>query len=374
MKKRILFFMSDTGGGHRASANAIAEAIHHLYPDTYETIIEDIWKKYILWPINKLPDTYSWLSGPGQPVWKLLWQASKTGRGQDLFFSLVAPIISHRAINYLRAIQPDLIISVHPLMNHLGLEWIERAGIQVPFVTVVTDMVTLHPTWVCPEVTRCIVPTDPAYRNALHFGMPPEKLTIHGQPVALKFTQLTGEKIALRQKLGLRTDKRTILLVSGGEGTGRVYEIAREIAQSVTNAQLMIVTGRNHKLQLRLQAVQWEIPTKIFGFVSNMPELMGAADILITKAGPGTISEAFIAGLPPLISGYIPGQEAGNVVYVQENGAGTYAEAPQDIASIVGEWLDPANQVLQQMANNATRLARPNASLDIAADVCSLLI
>lgn len=373
MKKRILFLMSDTGGGHRASANAIAEAIHHLYPDSYETIIEDIWKRHTPWPVNKLPDTYPWLSGRGQSVWKLMWKTSQHGRRQEMFFHLIAPIISRRVVNYLRTIQPDLIISVHPFMNHLGLEWIERAELAVPFVTVVTDMVTLHPVWICPEVTRCIVPTDPAYQNALKFGMPPEKLAVRGQPVNLKFSQLTGEKIALRQKLGLQIDQQTILLVSGGEGTGRVYEIAREISRNVRQAQLLIVTGRNQKLKRRLEETSWRIPTHIYGFVDNMPELMSAADVLITKAGPGTISEAFIAGLPPLLSGYIPGQEAGNVTYVQENGAGTYAEKPQDIASIVGEWLDPANQALQQMALNAARLARPTASLDIAADVCSLL-
>ena len=371
-KKRILFLMSDTGGGHRASANAIAEAIHHLYPDQYETIINDIWKQHTPWPFNKLPDTYPWLSGSGQAVWRLMWLASKRKNG-DFLFSAVAPIISRRIIRYLQTIQPDLIISVHPLMNHLGLEWVEKAQLDIPFVTVVTDMVTLHPYWICPDVTRCIVSTDPAYEHALRFGMPPEKLSIHGQPVDMKFSQLTGEKIVLREKLGLNTTQRTILLVGGGEGTGRVYDIARELAQSAPDAQLMIVAGRNQKLKSRLENTAWEIPTTVFGFVNNMPELMGAADVLITKAGPGTISEAFIAGLPPLLSGYIPGQEAGNVTYVQEHGAGTYAKKPQDIASIVREWLDPANQTLQQMKDNAARLARPTASLDIAADVCSLL-
>ncbi|MCA9975497.1 MAG: glycosyltransferase, partial [Anaerolineales bacterium] len=98
-----------------------------------------------------------------------------------------------------------------------------------------------------------------------------------------------------------------------------MYDIAREIAQRVPQAQLIVVAGRNKELKQRLENVAWEIPAHIFGFVHNMPELMGAADILITKGGPGTISEAFIAGLPVIISGYIPGQEAGNVQYVLEN-------------------------------------------------------
>ena len=88
---------------------------------------------------------------------------------------------------------------------------------------------------------------------------------------------------------------------------------------------------------------------------------------------PGTLSEAFIAGLPPIIFGCIPGQEVGNVEYVQKHNAGAYAEEPEQIARLVQTWLDPQNNALSQMSANAARLARPNAALDIANEVCHLL-
>lgn len=370
MKKKLLFLMSDTGGGHRAAAQALAEAIQYLYPGQYETIIEDIWKNQLPYPFNRLPDTYGWLIGPGLLLWKTLWAISTWPPLLRLTFALLGPLLGGKVCRYLRAVQPDIVVSVHPLMNHLAVKWLKSAGLEVPFITVITDLVTFHPSWICPEVTRCLVPTEPARERALQLGMPPEKLAVYGQPVALKFAGSPGHKTALRQKLNLTADNFTVLVTGGGEGMGHIFEVARQIAQELPQAQLVIVAGRNRRLKQKLEAIQWEIPTYVFGFVDNMPELMGAADVLITKAGPGAISEAFIAGVPPLLSGYIPGQESGNVAYVQDNGAGAYAEKPADIADMLRGWLSPQDSTLSQMAQNATRLARPQASLQIAADLC----
>ena len=100
---------------------------------------------------------------------------------------------------------------------------------------------------------------------------------------------------------------------------------------------------------------------------------MGAADLLVTKAGPGSISEAFSAGLPVLLYGHVPGQEEGNISYVQENRAGAYAEVPETIAGLVAGWFTPGNPTLAEMAGQAARLAHPQAALSIATHACELL-
>jgi 1,2-diacylglycerol 3-beta-galactosyltransferase len=378
MNKRILFLMSDTGGGHRASANAISQALHHLYPDQYETHIEDIWIDRTYWPINRLPNAYPWLSDSGVRWWGLLWRA--TGRRPVRFslFTTADLLVTRPMLRFLRAMRPDLVVSVHPGMNHMGLRWVRRCGLDVPFVTVVTDMVTVHPLWICPKVTACMVSTEPARRQALALGMPAEKIRLFGQPVSLQFAQMDQSKAALRQKLGLDIadeagERPCVLIAGGGEGIGRIYDIARAVAARAPHAQLAIIAGRNAALKARLEAVDWEIPTRVNGFVDNMPEWMGAADILISKAGPGMISEAFIAGLPLILSGYIPGQETGNVHYVLDNKAGAYAADPVEIAERVNAWTRPGNSALAEMMRNAERLARPNASLDIARELRCLV-
>lgn len=368
--KKILFLISDTGGGHRAAARAIEEAIEYLHPGQYESIIVDVWKEHMVWPIRLVPDTYAWITGPGRLLWALLWKVSSYHRMQRLLFDCCTPLVKDSVARYISNQQPDLAVSVHPLMNHLGVIWLETAGLRIPLITVVTDMVSFHPSWICPEVDHCIVPTREAWQRAVRYGMPKEKLAVHGQPVGLKFARFSGDKQASKRRLGIDPLRPAILMVGGGEGQGQMYRIARRIAASIDQGQLLIVAGRNRRLQQRLEQVNWEIPTRVFGFVDNMPELMAAADLLITKAGPGTISEAFISGLPLLLNDFIPGQEAGNVLYVLDNGAGAYAPRTRDIIAIIRDWMAGGSQVVQELARNASGLARPNASLDIATDIC----
>jgi 1,2-diacylglycerol 3-beta-galactosyltransferase len=164
------------------------------------------------------------------------------------------------------------------------------------------------------------------------------------------------------------------MVMGGGEGFGRVFEITRSLARALPQAQLLVVAGRNTALQAKLEAIAWEIPTRIYGFVDHIPDLMQAADLLVTKAGPGTISEAFSAALPVLLYGYIPGQEQGNISYIQTHRAGAYTEIPEEIAGLISTWLAPDNPALAEMARQAARLARPQAALAIATQACELLV
>jgi 1,2-diacylglycerol 3-beta-galactosyltransferase len=368
MQKTILILMSDTGGGHRASAEAIAEALVCLCGEKTKVRIVDAWKYHSPWPINQLvADTYPWLVSDGLWLWHAIWQTDNAMWSHRVFSGVVTPIVRRSLARLFYNEAPDLIVSVHPLLNHVSVRVLRKVlHTDIPFVTVVTDLVRAHPTWFCPHVDACLVPTQAVRERALRYGMPYQRVEVVGQPVGLKFAAGVGEKTYLRKTLGLELDRPTVLVAGGGEGMGPVYETTRAIAMHVSNAQLVIVAGRNAHLQQKLNATAWEIPTHVYGFVRNMPELMGASDVLVTKAGPGTISEAFIAGLPVIISSFVPGQEEGNVDYVLEHQAGAYAPDPQQIAKLIREWLQPGNETLQQMVRNATQLARPEASLEIA--------
>ncbi len=100
---------------------------------------------------------------------------------------------------------------------------------------------------------------------------------------------------------------------------------------------------------------------------------MAASDIIVTKAGPSTISEAMICGLPIILSGFIPGQEEGNVEYVLKSGAGLLARNSKEIADLVVDWLQPSNPARIEMARKAQELGRPRAALDIATEIHRLL-
>jgi 1,2-diacylglycerol 3-beta-galactosyltransferase len=135
---------------------------------------------------------------------------------------------------------------------------------------------------------------------------------------------------------------------------------------------LIIIAGRNKLLKQRLDESHWKEPMKSYGFVTDMPRLMSAADVLVTKAGPATISEACIAGLPMILYDAIPGQETGNVDYVVENKAGVYAPSPREVADALALWLSEGTAGIARRAANAKALGRPDAVWDIADEAWKL--
>jgi 1,2-diacylglycerol 3-beta-galactosyltransferase len=186
-----------------------------------------------------------------------------------------------------------------------------------------------------------------------------------GLPVAHRFCQPVGDSQELRKKLGWRQDLPTVLLVGGGEGMGPLEQVARAINQAKLPISLVIISGRNQKLKSNLESMDWNIPATIYGFVRQMPDFMRESDVLITKAGPGTISEAFIAGLPLILYSRLPGQEEGNVSYTVNEGAGVWAPTPEQVVSTLHNWLKNPDE-LKKTAANARRLARPQAAHQIA--------
>jgi 1,2-diacylglycerol 3-beta-galactosyltransferase len=371
--RKVLILMSDTGGGHRSAAEAIAEGLARIEPGEFDVQPLDFIADCTPFPLSHASRLYRPGVAYSGPLWGWFWRMSDDPARTAFLLRHLIPWASSSLVQLLRRTTPQAIVSVHPLSNHLAVQAVRRLDKPIPVITLVTDLVRAHVSWFCPDVTLCIVPSDAVRQKALACGLSPQKIEVVGPPVSLKFRQALEGKRELKRKLGLKPDLPALLLVGGGEGMGKVFRIARAIAKARLPAQLLVVAGRNRPLRRRLERVDWEIPTAVFGFVDNMPELMTASEVIVTKAGPATISEAIACGLPIILSGAIPYQEDLNVVYVEENSVGYLAEEPGEIANLLREWLQPGNDALGRMARNARRLARPEATLKVArliADLC----
>ncbi len=382
MTKKILILMSDTGGGHRASAEALKAAFQERYGAEFQVDIVDLWMKHTPWPLNQVPKSYRFLAIETPWLWKRLY---KIGERRD-FTRPVMRAASGWVRRPVRKViwryDPDLIIAVHPLLQEPTLRILAWMRWRIPFVTVVTDLATIHPTWLQRSATLCFVPSNEARRCALEAGLRPDQLRQCGLPIRPGFAQDPLPKEVMRRRLGLRQDLPAILLVSGGEGMGPIAEIARSVAGRLALdgirrgrpvGQLVVICGRNRKLYEELMDGNWPVPTVINGFVSNMADWMAASDCIITKAGPGTIAEALARGLPILLSSYISGQEEGNVPYVLNNGVGLYSEDPQRIAEIVSDWLGSKHNELEEMARRARALGRPQATYQIVTEIARVM-
>ena len=380
--KRILILMSDTGGGHRASAEALRDALAERFGDAVQVDMVDLWIQHTPPPLNRVPKAYRFLVDDLPWLYQFIYEAGERPNLVEPLMRVTAAFLQPFIGPALARFHPDLIVSVHPLMQEIPLQVLAQMRWAIPFATVVTDLVTVPPVWFDPSVTLCFVPTDEAYHLALRSGLTSEQLRRCGLPIRPAFARKVRPKALLRQELGMANGVPAALIVSGAEGMGPVGDIARAVAhrlaaeprdQGLAAGQLVVICGRNDPLRHELAARRWPVPTVVKGFVDNIWDWMAASDCIITKAGPGTIAEALALGLPILLSGYIPGQETGNVPYVLKHGVGLYLEEPQQIAEVISGWFGPQRANLQQMAIQARRLGHPRAAYDIAEEIAKLL-
>lgn len=360
----IVFLFSDTGGGHRSAAQAIIEALELEFPGQTTQEMVDIFREYAPPPLHLAPEIYPPLTRMPS-VWGMGYRISDGKRRTRLLYQVIWPYIRWGLQRLVREHPGDLIVSVHQLPNAPMARAIRACGSKIPFTTVVTDLVSTHAAWFTNQADLIIVPTTVAYRRALNLGISPERMEVIGLPVAERFCKPAGDRVEIRKRLGWPQDRTVVLLVGGGEGMGPLEPTAHAIDAAGLPVQLVIIAGRNNKLRERLLRYSWQIPTSIYGFVQEMPDFMRASDILVTKAGPGTISEAFIAGLPMVLYSRLPGQEDGNVSYVVSNGAGVWAPRPDAVIAALASWLYN-HEERQQAADACLHLARPYAAREIA--------
>lgn len=365
-KKKIVILMSDTGGGHRSAAEAIADGLAREFPERYTIKLVDGIARAAVYPFNHMSEWYLPVITHGEYWWGVGFRSTNRKPIIRSAQPLLDVMMGRRLRRLWKQENPDLVVSVHPLLTSLARRSLRATGSSAPFTIVVTDLFDAHGVWFDPGADLTLVPSGGADARARRFGVPGERIRVVGMPVSLKFLARGRSKADQRAQLGLKPDQTTVLLVGGGEGMGKLYEIACSIDAAHPAIQLVVIGGRNKALREKLEAKEWSIPVVVQGFVKNMPEWMSASDVLITKAGPGTIMEGLACGLPILLSGFLPGQEEGNVTFVEQSGVGILRQEPEQIAQTVVEWCQPENGTLATLSARARELARPGAALEIA--------
>lgn len=374
--------MSDTGGGHRASAQAIKAGFEALYGNAYHFDIVDMWTQHTYFPFNRAAGTYGFMV-----KYPILWRLGYTLTqprivhvpAQQVMGLLVGRNVSKAYAQY----NPDLVVSVHPLMQGVPLRVLKqriKQGLQDPinFATVVTDLCTCHNTWFSKDVDKCFVATETTAERARSMGLDERQIVVHGLPIRPAFSRRPIPRAELRGELGLQLGTPAVLVVAGGEGMGPVERTCVAIAEACgAEVQLAVVCGRNVKLADRLNGRKWPegMLVHVQGFVENMEQWMHACDVIITKAGPGTIAESFICGLPVLLNGYIPGQEEGNIEYVLQHKVGAFEKDPQKMAVYVKKWVSAvadSGGEFHAMVQRAKALGTPESLTRICKDLAAL--
>ena len=553
---KVLFLSSDTGGGHRASAEALAKQFELLYPgSTYELL--DVASEAYLPPYNSIVSYYKHLSAhPAQ--WKLLYGVSNSRameRVVDTNIKVMSLMCERSIRKKLKGFEADVVVSVHPLMTSIPnlscTKISHETGKHLPMFTVITDLGSAHSTWFASGVERLFVGSQQIYTLAKdRHRVPEEKIVLVGLPIRHDFSvqaEKLGDRMSpegkeyqrqVRADLGFPvTDRKTILVMGGGEGVGSLSNIVDalyvEFVSQGIDAVILVVCGRNEKLKKSLaerdyaqvlergkgdrkapttsynramfsdiggcvevsaaagciesglvtnslrkilssgslmpsesafipsptngeteeekkaeshdetkmlhfksasigaigyehadmtnddsdssEPVDIEVtenviepelkeeeqpeeekateeapaveqkeekrisnvshsPGKVvvvgLGFVTEMAKYMVAADVLVSKAGPGTISEAAAVSLPVMLTSFLPGQEEGNVDYVVDGKFGAYCHDsdPPAIAEEVADWLSHEDK-LAELSQAARSKGAPFAARDIVKQI-----
>ncbi|MGH2606164.1 MAG: MGDG synthase family glycosyltransferase [Anaerolineales bacterium] len=369
--KRILILFSDTGGGHRSAAEAIDEALGISFPGRYDVRLVDVFQEYAPRPMARLAAAYPEMMRHPR-AWGLGYRISNGHRRARVLTAAAWPYVRTAVRRLVRERPADLIVCVHPLFIAPVIKAL--GGNRAPFLTLVTDLMTTHALWYHRGVDLCLVPTEAAAQRALACGLRPNQVRVVGLPVARRFCQPRRDPARLRQELGWPIDRPMVLVVGGGEGMGPVFETAQAIAARGSSQGaafgLAVVAGRNQRLRQRLESAGWPVPSFVYGYENRIPEMMQAATLLVTKAGPLTVSEALNAGLPMVLYTRVPGQEDGNVQYAVQEGVGVWAPGPERAADAVLAWLTRPDD-LARAAEACLRVASPEAALDVAAEIDS---
>ncbi len=356
---KILVVYATAGAGHKKAAEAVYDALRLRCP---ETIYADVLAYTNKFYEASYASGYAFLIKHLPTVWALCFAV--------LNFRWIGPVmaVSRRLFNrinaaaferYLKAEQFDYIISTHFLPNEVA-GYLKRTGqIRSTVIGCVTDF-DVHRIWLARGIDQYAVASDYTRDRIVSLGVRPDQVAVTGIPTHEKFSS-HPDSGAVRDRLGLSRDRFTVLIAMGSFGFGPI----ERVVQALMGFQVMVVCGHNQKLYARLHHRAIEGVT-VFGLVNNMDELMAAADVMITKPGGLSISEALVAGLPLVFFSAIPGQEENNVRVLACQGVGASGLSIPGIAALLRQYQERP-EVFTQAREQARRLGRPGSVKDILA-------
>jgi processive 1,2-diacylglycerol beta-glucosyltransferase len=362
-QQKILFLSVSAGAGHMRAAEALhltaqaslphIETMHldamAFVPSAFRKLYTDF---YILL-VNSYPTLWGMLyqrssdADPDSPMQKLRRAVERLSTG-DL----------RKAIN---AFAPDAIVCTHFLPAEMLMHDIQRERMAVPVWVQVTDF-DLHGMWVIPHMTGFFAASDEIAFRMRANGIDAERVHTTGIPVMPAFTE-PQDRRACAERFGLDPTRRTIMLMGGGAGVGKLDEVAAALMRLEHDFQLIVLAGRNEAALARLKVQAAVHPTRLipFGFTNEVAQLMACSDLVITKPGGLTTSECLAMGLPMVVYAPIPGQEERNADYVLEQGAALKAVDLISLEYRVLQLLAEPERLLR-MRDCARRLGQPQAA------------
>ena len=366
-RARILILTASIGSGHLRAAEAIRAALAaHPQAGMIQVDVVDfmarevsavhyLMKRIYLMMLRFVPDLYD-------VFFRIAGKRASGGIVRGAF----AQVMVRTMGRIIKAYAPDLVIATHPFPEGAAALWRTRHGASYSLVVLMTDY-ALHAMWLVRGVDAYFVATESMAREMAARGFAPQTVHAAGIPITCADEGLTRQ--TAREMVGLSEELPTLLLMGGGLGLGGIDRTLAALATVERRLSILVAAGRNAALAAyaRRMAETSRHDIHVFPYTDAIPALMCAADLLITKPGGLTLSEAFAAGLPLLLHDPIPGPETENAIYATRRGAAVWLHPGESMSAAVEE-------ILAHRLTEMRCAARDCACADAAQRVAAMLM
>ena len=368
---KTLIFSVATGGGHGHAAAALKNHIQLNDPNSKIEIIDTL--KYVNPIIDKVViGSYLNTIKITPSLFGKLYYYTETGEGISAISSKFLELFSYKLLPLIEEFQPDVLIATHAFTAEMLSILRQKFKLPIPSVVILTDYAP-HSFWLHPFIDAYIVSNEDMKEEMISRGILGESIYPLGIPVKPDFVKKYNKAETL-EELDLNPNIPTLLIMGGSLGMGKISEIYQELSQASMEFQILVVTGSNKKLYAELIKLKNESPKKsvILGFTKDVNKYMQACDLLLTKPGGLTITEALISQIPLALFSPIPGQEEQNAEFLLKHNLAIDLGSGKNCGTLIEEILSDKN-LLETMKQNCRKMAKPYSGDDICRILHSLI-
>lgn len=369
--KRIAILTLSVGAGHVRAAEVVQRALLDGGEPLEVRILDaiELGRRWFYW-LYVAP--YWWMLQHAPGLWRRLFD-----RRQRKGHRATAPRWVFRrgcveVLRQLKSFAPHQVIATEIGAAEIAALGKREGWFNSPVLAVQTDFQT-EPPWVQREIDVYAVGSDEAKSQLIGWGVSPHRIVLCGIPVDPAFS-LPFDKEEVAHALGLDARRPVVLVMGGGMGPMPLDQVVLMLERCGLPVQVLAVCGHHEIQRQRLEQLRGKVALDlhVFGWSESIPELMSAADLLVSKPGGVTIAEALAVGVPIVLTHPIPGPEERHLDYLVRNGvavrARTLGELPQIVQRMLG-----APQKLAEIRRRAQELARPDAAHAVAQVARALL-
>lgn len=366
MKKSLCIIYSSRKGGHKFPAEALSASINQHYGSLFKTDVINLLEH------SESATRFDAIGRFGDLFLRSLWKAGyyQLERPHSFFSKVYRRTIrlgltrslSQRKMVQIIGKRPDLFLSIQPEINCIAP--VLKGWFGIPIHTVIIDY-SVHNLWIHSQISRYYVANSLIADKAVRFGVPRAKIRVTGIPVREGFLEVMSNSVQQqRQRLGLRQDLPTIAILGGFLGTMvDYYAVIQSIVQTGYPVQLLVVFGKNEAARRECQNLtnQAKGPIHSYGAISNMHDVMWAADLIVSKPGSVTMAEALALGKPLIVIDPKAGsaQEIVFANFLSSAGAGIRLSNGSKVGSVLVDLLSN-HQKLKCMSERAKELGIRN--------------